>query len=312
MSEQTGDDPVQTAGQVVTERPLLIKHGPWTLWFPFLTLGLFLFGLTAAFLLGWQFDRAGYCALQRDAFLTLNTTLNAWPAALWTNLTQFGDAAVLIPLLSPIILWRPQAMAAALAAAPVASVFSVTLKHLMAVPRPAAYLDPDQFIILGRTLKAHNSLPSGHSLTIFTGVIAVVVTLYLFERSWRMGLLTLAALLFAATVALSRVAVGAHWPLDTLGGGLLGILAGIIGAAVASRYQRWWRLPPGSIVRCLVGAVMLLLSGSLFYQAFKKPELVVSLGLSGLCGLVALAWLWQGCRSRWLPGPDKQQRSALQ
>jgi membrane-associated phospholipid phosphatase len=310
MSERAGEDPVRPTGPVVTAHPLVQRS--WTAWLPLLTLGVFLFGLLFALLFGWQFDRTGYCDLQRDAFISLNTTLNAWPAALWRNLTQFGDAAVLIPLLSPIILWRPQAMAAALAAAPVASLFSVTLKHLMAVPRPAAYLDPDQFIILGRALKANNSLPSGHSLTIFTGVTAVLVTLSLFERSWRMGLLALVALLFAGAVAVSRVAVGAHWPLDTLGGGLLGILAGIIGAGLALRYQRWWRLVPGSIARCLVGVVMLLMSGSLFFQVFKKPELAVSLGLSGMCGLVALAWLWQGCRSHWLVRLDKHKRSALQ
>ncbi|MET0052831.1 MAG: hypothetical protein ABW095_17350 [Candidatus Thiodiazotropha sp.] len=144
MSEGAREDPVEPTGHVVTEHPSFNK--PWTVWFPLLTLGLFLGGTILAMLPVWPFDRFDYCAIQGDGFITLNRLLNSWPEGLWWNLTQLGDAAVLIPLLSPIVLLRPQAWAAALAAAPVASLFSVTFKHLAAVPRPAAYLDPDQFI----------------------------------------------------------------------------------------------------------------------------------------------------------------------
>jgi membrane-associated phospholipid phosphatase len=309
MSEGAREDPAAPADHVVTEHPSINR--PWTAWFPLLTLGLFLCGSLLAMLPVWPFDRFDYCAIQGDGFMALNRLLNRWPAGLWWNLTQLGDAAVLIPLLSPLVLWRPQAWAAALAAAPVASVFSVTIKHLAAVPRPAAYLNPDQFVVIGRTLKAKNSFPSGHSLTIFTAVIAVLMTLYLFERSWRLGALTLIALAMACAVAVSRVAVGAHWPLDVLGGGLLGILSGIVGAALAARYPRGWRLQPGSMPRCLVGIILMLMSLSLCYQAFDEPELAITLGLSGLCGLLATGWLLQGCRSRWLPGLEGRNRSVV-
>ncbi|MET0090922.1 MAG: phosphatase PAP2 family protein [Candidatus Thiodiazotropha sp.] len=260
----------------------------------------------------WPFDQLDYCAIQGDAFIALNRWLNNWPALLWSNLTQLGDGAVLAPLLSVLILWRPQAWAAALAAAPLDALLSVSFKHLEAVPRPADYLDPHQFVVIGHTLKAHNSFPSGHSLTVFACTIAVLVTLYMYERSWRLVALTLVAFVFACAVAISRVAVGAHWPLDVLGGALLGSMAGVVGAALAARYPRWWRLQPGSIPRCVVSVILLLMSLSLFYRAFDKPELAITFGLSGLCGLVATQRLLRGCRTRWLRGQVHLNLSGVQ
>jgi len=242
--------------------------------------------------------REEYCAFQRDVFISLNLALNTWPAQFWSNLTLLGDAGVLIPLLSLIIIWRPQAWAATIAAAPVASLLSVILKHIAAVPRPAAFLGQDQFTVIGHALTASNSFPSGHSLTIFTGVIAVLVVLFPQSPTWRYWLILIAAGLAAVTVALSRVAVGAHWPLDVVGGALCGLIAGLAGVALTRRYQKWWRLPPGSTGRCIAGALIMFLCLSLIKRAAEDPQVGIVLWLSALSGMTASIWLMRACLDR--------------
>lgn len=281
----------------------------WTLWVLLCTFSVFSLGLLIVWLSGWQFDREGYTAVQRDWFITLNHLLNAWPAQAWANLTLMGDASVLIPLLSPLILWRAQAWAAILAAAPIASIFSVTGKHLAAVPRPAALLDQDQFTVIGHVLSAKNSFPSGHSITIFTGIVAVLAILYPRQFSWRYLLILTAGLFIAVTVGMSRVAVGAHWPLDVLGGMVCGMIAGLNGAALAQRYQKWWRLSPDSLARCVVGVLLLLLSLSLVDRALDKPAVSVVLWLSALCGMSAAIWLMKSCLLRFHPSDKRAQHS---
>jgi undecaprenyl-diphosphatase len=72
-----------------------------------------------------------------------------------------------------------------------------------------------------------NSFPSGHAATSFAGA---VILAYLLPRA-------LPALLVLATlVAVSRVYVGVHYPLDILAGAALGALvAGIVMAALRLR-----------------------------------------------------------------------------
>ncbi len=272
----------------------------WSAW-ALLASSLLLCALLILWVSGWQFDREAYTGYQGELFVALNRTLNRWPAPIWSNLTLLGDASLLIPLLSPLLLWRPQAWAAVLAAVPVASILSVTGKHLAAVPRPAAVLDHQLFTIIGETLTAHNSFPSGHSLTIFTGVVAVLVALASRPFGWRYVALLLAGVALALSVALSRVAVGAHWPLDVLGGALCGLIAGLSGAAIAERYRRWWQPPPHSIGRCLLGAALVLASLSLIKRAVEEPLGSVALGVAAWCGLVAslgLLWACLSCRRR--------------
>ena len=66
------------------------------------------------------------------------------------------------------------------------------------------------------------SLPSGHS----AGSFAVATFLLALDRRWG-----IAALALATLIALSRVALGVHWPTDVIAGGLIG---GTIGWYVGS------------------------------------------------------------------------------
>ena len=63
------------------------------------------------------------------------------------------------------------------------------------------------------------SFPSDHA----TAAFAIAVSLLL--RSRRAGLLAIA---MAVVLALARVAVGVHYPLDVIGGALLGTIAALL------------------------------------------------------------------------------------
>lgn len=190
---------------------------------------------------------------QRDLFLAINHWAAAYPAGVWSFLTLLGEADILFVLLSPLLVWRPQAMMAVLAAVPVGGLFSVVFKRLYEAPRPAAVLDVAQFQVIGPLL--HNvSFPSGHTISAFAGAGAVLATLVVrmsppsTARPSHAGSFNFGSLVvfvgvvgLAMAIGLSRVAVGAHWPVDVLAGASGGWLAGLSGAWVAGRFPALWQ-----------------------------------------------------------------------
>lgn len=90
------------------------------------------------------------------------------------------------------------------------------LKNLIARPRPCAV---DTSVRLLIPFPSEYSFPSGHSLNGFTA--ATVIFLY-FKKA---GVF---ALLFAASIAFSRLYLFVHYPTDILGGMVLGILDAVL------------------------------------------------------------------------------------
>ena len=88
-------------------------------------------------------------------------------------------------------------------------VLTQIIKRTTDIPRPASVLPHDMFQIIGDPLLA-NAFPSGHSVTAL--LFTACLIFYFRPRAW-IALLILAAGLMAA---FSRIAVGAHWPLDVL------------------------------------------------------------------------------------------------
>jgi membrane-associated phospholipid phosphatase len=179
---------------------------------------------------------------QHDVFMALNRLAAALPDAWWASWTMLGDTLVLLALLSPLLLWRPQAMLAIVAAIPAGGLFSVLAKRLFDSPRPAAVLDAAQFHVIGPLLNAH-SFPSGHAITVFAAASAVLAVTAPQLRSRQAALLVMLAVALAAAVGLSRVAVGAHWPVDVWVGAGGGWLAGLTGALLARRRPLLWQSP---------------------------------------------------------------------
>jgi len=193
--------------------------------------------------------RAG--GADRPLFLAVNDAASQWlPATLWSCITVLGHGLSAVMLLAPTLLRSPGRLAAGLYATPVALLFSRLPKALVDSPRPAAVLDPASFHVEGIRLAGHNSLPSGHAITAFL-VVGVLLAGDL--RSFPRPLVTLAILAGGAAVAVSRIAVGAHWPSDVLAGAGLGLLAGVAGAQA----QRRWPIGSGPAVRALMALVVM-------------------------------------------------------
>lgn len=220
---------------------------------------------------------------QQALFLSLNATFADGPAPLWAAITLMGDTAVLLALLTLLLNRRPQVWAALLAAIPAGALLSASLKHWAAVPRPAAVLDPAVFNVIGPLLH-HNSFPSGHTLSAFAAAAAILATLVPAPRCRMDGAVLGVGLFAAAMIALSRVAVGAHWPLDLAAGAAAGWLAGLSGAALARR-TGWWRWLLLGAGRRASGAGLALWGLLLWLRPHETITCAVVLGVAGACAV---------------------------
>ncbi|MCG2576445.1 phosphatase PAP2 family protein [Dechloromonas sp. XY25] len=150
------------------------------------------------------------------------------PPILWESLTTLGDARVQLALMLPFCLRYPRVFWALFLGALIAGAVSRGFKMAVPLPRPAAVFDAAQITIIGAKLTAH-SFPSGHTVSAFSFVVAWMALL-----GWRAALLVA----LAALAGFSRVAVGAHWPVDVLAGAMVGLLGGWLGLRL-SQHFRW-------------------------------------------------------------------------
>jgi undecaprenyl-diphosphatase len=77
--------------------------------------------------------------------------------------------------------------------------------------------------------------PSGHTAT---SAAAATVLAVLFARSRRGGWLVAGAWMLAALIGISRIYLASHWPLDVIGGALLGAACGLFSIWVCRRAGR--------------------------------------------------------------------------
>ena len=152
-----------------------------------------------------QINKQHYTPL--DQFMILITQFGrelVWPIVIVILFTSGGATekkAALIMALAMIILIP----------------IGVLMKEIVARPRP--FIPESEFILAADSKYAY---PSGHSLIVAAGATVSVAVLYR-NPSWKMKAVSIALAVEASIVCFSRIYVGAHYPLDVLGGILLGV-----------------------------------------------------------------------------------------
>ena len=144
---------------------------------------------------------------------------------IWAILTNLGDGFFLFPLAMLLFIRRPEKQLSLILTCLIGTLLLRTGKAMIPTLRPVGELGLDMVNVLGPVLKK-GAVPSGHAGTVF--LLAGLSFLYTESRTrWLV-------LLLATLSAISRVAVGAHWPLDILLGAELGLVAAICGDYLAS------------------------------------------------------------------------------
>ena len=234
-----------------------------------------------------------YWLLQKDVFVQLNATLAAiLPHAVWYNLTLLGDGAILLPLGFLSLYWRPQIAAALIATLPLGAILSSMGKAYFSMPRPAAVLDQTEFVIIGETLAGHSSLPSGHSITYFAVLVAILAVCLPNPANKTQWLAFIVAVGLFMVLCLSRVAVGAHWPLDLLVGASLGTIAGVGGAGLTRLRPSWWQKLFGLRRRFVFVPLFLMWAGILFGRVAETHFFAGVIYLAAIACLAVVAWMF--------------------
>jgi membrane-associated phospholipid phosphatase len=218
-------------------------------------------------------------AWNHNLFLWLNQAFAALPDWLWSSLTITGHTSMMFALFGFFLLptfKRPDLITALFFAAIIGGVASTVVKESFQIPRPPAALTTEQFRLIGHKLELV-SFPSGHTLTAFG--IGMLLILGLQLRGWRLAIV----LALASLIALSRIAVGAHWPLDVLAGAALGAACGWAGWRTALwLHQRSWTTSAIylSLQIGMIGAISVsLFATDMGYPAAKIWQLfIASLG----------------------------------
>jgi membrane-associated phospholipid phosphatase len=211
-----------------------------------------IWALTPAVILALALSLIAVTGTSASLFLLLNGATADLPPALLQSLTFLGDTVAALALALLFAYRFPHVLPAMVTTAFFATLYTHTLKPLVNAPRPLAVLGEEHVHLFGKALKTF-SFPSGHAVTAFA--LAGVIVFAVEHRGIR-----IAVLIGACTVALSRVFVGVHWPIDVAAGALGGWLSAIAGTLLASRWK--WGAQPNN-QRILV-AILMAVSLSLF------------------------------------------------
>jgi len=236
--------------------------------------------LVAAVLMAW----VGLGGSNKAVFLAINHWGTHFGSVIWELITTCGDSLSVFSLALLLVGRYPRLLWSLMLTAVVAGLIAHGLKEWLLVMRPPYVLPADSFTLIGTRYIAV-SFPSGHTTAFFAlaGVLSMHPQL---SSRYRVALI-----LFGIMVGVSRVAVGIHWPMDVLGGALIGYSSAVLMSQVAARLpwgvtdeaQRLFAAP------LVITALLLIFTNDRGYTDARPLEIAI--------GAIALALsaprLWQ-------------------
>ena len=146
--------------------------------------------------------------------------------------THLGGFKFLLAMLIVVIVYAhfknkkvlKRVMILALIAFLFSDIIVAVLKHLINKPRPFVTLDIVNLLI---TEKDPFSFPSGHASSTLSVVTFLVLNMKELARKHYM-IIDALLVAFAIVIMFSRIYVGVHYPVDVLGGALIGIFGALI------------------------------------------------------------------------------------
>lgn len=184
--------------------------------------------LTVALLL-WMI--VGY----HGAFHFFNQFTPKFPETFWQIVTFMGDTTLALTLALIVARRNPAILWVIFIAAIYGTLVTHGLKNLFGAGRPPVELLVGEYNLVGKAFR-NGSFPSGHSLTAF---IFVSIAYYFFTHRW----VRLSLLLTGGVIALSRVMVAAHWPVDVLVGSAFGMLVAVAAVKTAQHFSLGFKVP---------------------------------------------------------------------
>ena len=244
-----------------------------------------LFGLVCGCLVV-LFGVIGALGLNEALFVTLNHAAELIPSWFWAHWSLLADGTVALALLSLFAFKYPTFTTLGLWGGAGLGVLTQIIKRITDIPRPAGVLPHDIFRIIGDPLLA-NAFPSGHSVT---ALLFTACLIFYFRPKLWIALLILAAGLMAA---FSRIAVGAHWPLDVLAGATLGWTGGYL----LMRFYAHRVLVKWARIAALI--ITLLAIPALFVADTHLPQVTVTVHvMAGMLMINAAYHLYQMYRQQ--------------
>lgn len=225
----------------------------------------------------------------QKVFLALQQASRIVPASIfesfWESATYVGDGLAAVAIAALFLRHRNDvSLAIVTAAIPLVGAFTHILRPLFPVDRPPHVLVDRGITILGPALQ-FGSFPSGHSAT--AGALAGVICLAFPNAAVRV-----AAVLAAMIVAMSRVAVGVHWPTDITVGFAGGWLCAWIAWSIVGR-RPWASAPWMRVGTCVVLAGCAI---ALVFHPMGLPHAIllrmVLAVLAFATAIAALVQLW--------------------
>ena len=260
--------------------------------------------------------------LNTDWFLQVNAAGPETLQHLAAHLTLLGSGYAVVLLMLAFDRGHGLGAALVLRTLLIGAVMARAGKALLAQPRPLRVLDEGLVHVIGAPVASSNAMPSGHTLTAFAGALALW---WIWQRGAqgtprgpiRHARLTLMLMLMlAASVAWSRVAVGAHWPADVLAGAGCGLLTAML-AMRWERHGRWARVLSKPLPQ--VGVALLEITVALVWLKLDlhQPGTQALQAALGAVGLASAGWrlthtlrpALASVRAR-LPGPARSEHGA--